>query len=81
VQIHQDAAIYTSLLTPGQSVTHRLEPGRRAYIFVIAGNLQLNGQTFGPGDQARVTSERELQLSAQPVQGAVPAEFLLLDLP
>src|SRR5882762_752840 len=66
VQIHQDAKIYTSLLAPGQSTAHKLAEGRRAYIFVIGGNLKLNGETLGPGDQARVTSERELQLSAAP---------------
>ena len=81
VKIHQDATIYTSLLTPGQSVTHKLGQGRRAYIFVISGNLKLNGETLAAGDQARVSSERELQLTAPPDSGATPADFLLLDLP
>jgi redox-sensitive bicupin YhaK (pirin superfamily) len=81
VQIHQDATIYTSLLAPGDSVTHQLAPGRRAYIFVIKGNLKLNGESIGAGDQARVTSERELQLAAPADQDATPADFLLLDLP
>ena len=81
VQIHQDAKIYTSLLTPGQSTSHQLAEGRRAYIFVIGGNLKLNGETLGSGDQARVTSERELQLAAPSEEGAAAADFLLLDLP
>jgi redox-sensitive bicupin YhaK (pirin superfamily) len=81
VQIHQDATIYTSLLAPGQSVTHKLGQGRRAYIFVIKGNLQLNGEILATGDQARVSTERELQLSAVSGSGATPADFLLLDLP
>ena len=80
VQIHQDARIYTSLLAPGQSTTHRIAPGRRAYIFAIGGNLSLNGETLGPGDQARVTDERELQLAAA-AKSATAADFLLLDLP
>ncbi len=81
VQIHQDATIYTSLLAPGQSATHKLGEGRRAYIFVIDGKLKLNGETLAAGDQARVSSERELQFSAAPGSGAKPADFLLLDLP
>ena len=81
VQIHQDAKIYTSLLTPGQSTSHQLAQGRRAYIFMIGGNLKLNGETLGSGDQARVTSERELQLAAPSEEGAAAADFLLLDLP
>jgi hypothetical protein len=68
VQIHQDAAIYTSLLPPGQSLTYSLAPGRRAYIFVIDGNLKLNGTALAPGDQARVSGEQKLQLSANPAQ-------------
>jgi len=80
VQIHQDAKIFTSLLAPGQSTTHQIGEGRRAYIFVIGGYLKLNGETLGAGDQARVTSERELQLAAAS-ESAVPADFLLLDLP
>jgi quercetin 2,3-dioxygenase len=81
VQIHQDATIYTSLLAPGDSVTHKLGQGRRAYVFVIDGILKLNRETLSAGDQARVSSERELQLSASPNQDAKPADFLLLDLP
>jgi quercetin 2,3-dioxygenase len=53
---------------------------RRAYIFVISGELNLNGQTLHAGDQARVTGESELRL-AGPSNGAAPADFLLLDLP
>jgi quercetin 2,3-dioxygenase len=81
VQIHQDATIYTSLLAPGQSVTHKLGQGRRAYIFVIKGNLRLNGEMLAAGDQARVSAERELQLSTVSGSGTTPADFLLLDLP
>ena len=81
VQIHQDATIYTSFLTPGQSVTHRLGQGRRAYIFVIRGILKLDGETLAAGDQARISSERDLHLSAAPGSGAALADFLLLDLP
>ena len=80
VQIHQDAKIFTSLLAPGQSTTHQIAAGRRAYIFVIGGNLKLNGETFAAGDQARITNERELQLAAAP-DSPVAADFLLLDLP
>jgi hypothetical protein len=80
VEVHQDATIYTSLLAKGQSVTHTLAPGRRGYIFVINGELNLNGETLRPGDQARVTGESELRL-AGPSNGAAPADFLLLNLP
>jgi len=82
VQIHQDATIYTSLLAAGQSATHKLALGRRAYIFVINGTLKLNSETIAAGDQARISNERELQLSAaSDPASATTADFLLLDLP
>jgi len=88
VSIQQDATIYTSLLEEGQSVTHALGSGRRAYIFVIDGKLKVNGlprtssvngQTISKGDQARVTRESELKLAAAGAKSS--ADFLLLDLP
>ncbi|HEV3218367.1 MAG TPA: pirin family protein [Candidatus Acidoferrales bacterium] len=86
VRIHQDATIYTSLLPPGQSVKHTLAPGRRAYIFMIKGELNLqtkNGAAKEPvislaaRDQARVTDASSLELTG----GATRPDFLLLDLP
>jgi quercetin 2,3-dioxygenase len=81
VQIHQDATIYTSLLAPGQSATHKLGESRRAYIFLVGGNLKLNGETLSPGDQARVTGEGELHFAGAPGEDSSGADFLLLDLP
>ncbi len=83
VRIHQDTTIYTSLLRPGDSATHALAAGRRAYLFLIAGELQVNNETLHPGDQARITSERALNLAAPggSAKDAATADFLLLDLP
>ncbi len=85
VRIHQDATIYTAMLRPpsaalgtsGDSSTYPLAAGRRAYLFLIAGQLQVNNAMLDAGDQARITGERTLQLTA----GSSSADFLLLDLP
>lgn len=86
VSIHQDATIYTSLLSDGQTAKLPLDAGRRAYIFVVNGELKLEAQngsknakpvTLSAGDQARVTDANALTLSG----GATAADFLLLDLP
>jgi hypothetical protein len=83
VKIHQDATIYASVLRPGDSVAHTLGRGRRAYLFVVSGDVELNGQKLsggperlGAGDQARITDESKLALT-----GKSDAELLLLDLP
>lgn len=81
VRIHQDATIYTSLLRPGNSATQRLEANCRAYLFLITGELQVNGATLAAGDQARITDELSLQLLAAKSAGGVAADFLLLKLP
>jgi quercetin 2,3-dioxygenase len=82
VELHQDATIYTSLLERGDSIAHMLARERRAYIFVIDGELQVNGQTLKAGDQARISSESELKLSGPAAESsAAPADFLFLDLP
>ncbi len=80
VRIHQDAAIYTSLLRPGDSATYTLAEGRRAYLFMIAGKLQVNGETLQPGDQARISGEPSLQLASS-TKSSSTTDFLLLDLP
>ncbi len=83
VLIHQDASIYTALLRQGDSTAHTLAAGRRAYVFVIAGELQVNGETLRTADQARITGERGLKLAAPASRAgnSAAADFLLLDLP
>lgn len=73
--IDQDAVIFVSGLTSGQSVAHH-NRGTRAYLFVIDGAVQLNGRRLAKGDQARILDERELNLRAD-----ADSELILLDLP
>jgi redox-sensitive bicupin YhaK (pirin superfamily) len=74
--IDQDAVIYVSSLAGGKSVIHTTKPGRRAYVFVIAGHISLNGHKLTAGDQARVSDEITLSIDAQK-----DSELILLDLP
>ena len=76
LRIDQDAVISIAALDPGQSVTHPLAQGRRAYAFVISGALELNSDALAAGDQARITDESRLLLAA-----STPTELILLDLP
>lgn len=75
--IHQDLTLYLSELEAGQSLTFRQEAGRRIYLFVIEGELTLNGeQPLGKRDAARINGVEELSL-----QTAAGASFMLIDLP
>lgn len=74
--IDQDATIYVSSLDAGKSVTHTSRPNRHAYLFVIDGRVELNGQPLANGDQARIEDEEKLAITA-----TENAEVILLDLP
>jgi hypothetical protein len=89
VRIYQDATIYTSSLAPGQSVTHDLAKGRRAYLFLIGGDLDVSAagasakaEKLHAGDQGRITAVSKITLAApKSSNGAAPADFMLIDLP
>lgn len=76
VKIHQDATFYVSRLNAGDAVTHELNEKRRAFLYVIEGEIRLNGEVFKAGDQARSTSESQLALAA-----TNNGEIILIDLP
>jgi redox-sensitive bicupin YhaK (pirin superfamily) len=56
-------------------VTHRLRPGRGAWVQVARGEVELNGRRLRAGDGAAVEGEPELRLTAE-----APAEALVFDL-
>jgi quercetin 2,3-dioxygenase len=76
VKIHQDVTFYVSRLREGDRVTHELKPGRRAFLYVIGGEITLNEERLSAGDQARVTDVTKLEIA-----GARESEVILIDLP
>ncbi len=74
--IDQDASIYVSKLDAGKAVEHVSKAGRHAYLFVIGGEIEVNGEKLLDGDQARIKDERSLKITA-----SKDAELILLDLP
>ena len=76
LNIHQDASLYTSILDKGQSVEHKLEPGRAAWIQVARGSVDVNGTALKQGDGAAIEDETALRISSSDGQ----SEILLFDL-
>ena len=76
VTIHQDAYVYAAVLDGKDTVTHRLEPGRRAYLHVARGSIEVNGTPLKGGDGVKISGESEISLAR-----AAQAEVLLFDLP
>jgi redox-sensitive bicupin YhaK (pirin superfamily) len=75
VTVHQDCALYASLLGPGQRAAHALAPNRHAWVQVTRGAVTCNGRALAAGDGAAVDDEREVALG-----GVDDAELLLFDL-
>jgi redox-sensitive bicupin YhaK (pirin superfamily) len=75
VTIHQDAKLYVTLLTPGETVIHQMEPDRHAWIQIAKGSIELNGKVLKQGDGAAISNEKQLTL-----KGTEDAEVLLFDL-
>jgi redox-sensitive bicupin YhaK (pirin superfamily) len=76
VTINQDVWLYASILANGESVTHKMTDHRHAWIQLISGSLDVNGETLNAGDGAAISEEKALQIKAL----ADKSEFLLFDL-
>lgn len=76
VKINQDVKLYASILNSDQQVAHDLADDRHAWLQLISGSLDLNGEKLNAGDGAAVSDERSLNIRAQEDN----TEFLLFDL-
>lgn len=76
IKIHQDASVFTVLLEDGKTLSHTLSSGRKAWIQVARGELELNGKVLQAGDGASVENENLLTFVAKN-----KCEALLFDLP
>ncbi len=75
VTIHQDARLYVGELETAGTLTFELPPGRRGFVQVVKGAIDMNGVGLEAGDGARVVDERTIVIA-----GREPSEVLLFDL-
>jgi redox-sensitive bicupin YhaK (pirin superfamily) len=75
VKIHADASIYAGLFDGAENAQLSLAQGRKAYVHLISGQLQVNGVTLQGGDAALMQDETLITLA----QGQ-NAEVLVFDL-
>lgn len=74
--IRQDASMYASVLTPGQSVRHALGAGRGAWIQVATGGVTVNGHSLGEGDGLAIELESDIEITGTDDR----SEVILFDL-
>lgn len=75
VLVHADARLYAGLFDADESATLALKPGRKTYVHLVRGQLDVNGQLLQSGDALALQSEDRLTLT----QGR-DAEVLVFDL-
>ena len=76
VTIHQDARMYAGLFDGAERASHKLAPGRRAYVHIARGSASVNGERLAAGDALKAAGVGEIVL-----EKGEQAEVLLFDLP
>jgi hypothetical protein len=76
VTLRQDARLYAGLFDGAQSASHALAATRMAYVHLVRGRLQVNGEWLQAGDALKLRDEASVQLGH-----GEQAEVLLFDLP
>lgn len=75
VTIHADARVYAGLFDGDEQASLALSPGRKGYVHLVRGELQVNGQALAAGDALKLQDEPEIRLA-----GGSAAEVLVFDL-
>jgi redox-sensitive bicupin YhaK (pirin superfamily) len=75
VTIHADARLYAGLFDGNEAAELALAPGRLAYVHVVRGALNVNGQDLTAGDALQIRETSRLALNA-----GHDAEVLVFDL-
>ena len=76
IVIHQDADIYDTLLSRDRAVSHALKAGRKGWVQVVSGAVEVNGKAAAAGDGVAVEDEAVLSVTSR----ADGSEVLVFDL-
>jgi redox-sensitive bicupin YhaK (pirin superfamily) len=79
VTVHQDAAVYATLLKPEEAIDHRFRAGFQGYVFAVHGSALVTTQSdsgeIDEGGAAKITGESLVSVRA----GERGAELLLVE--
>jgi len=76
VRIRQQARVHAGLFDGAEQARLPLAAGRRGYVHVARGTVEVNGQRIGAGDALRLEDEAAVELAR-----GTQAEVLVFDLP
>ena len=63
--IHQDAALYDSILEKGMEIDYPVPAGRHLWLQVVCGAVNVNGVSLGQSDGAAISDETLLKIIAE----------------
>ena len=75
IAVRQDLSLYASILEAGSDLNYEINPDRHAWLQLISGKIEVNGQALESGDAAAFSKETKMAIKA-----TEKAEFLLFDL-
>lgn len=75
VTIHRDVDLYAALLGKGETVGHEIPGGRKGWVQVAKGDIELDGQLLQSGDGAAIEGPAAITLA-----GSSDSEILLFDM-
>lgn len=75
LSINQDMDLYASVLSAGSELTHVLATGRKAWLQIVRGTIDIGGEQLDGGDGAAIAEVDRIDIRAD-----AEAEFLLFDL-
>lgn len=76
LKINQHASVYNTILQKDEEVSYDLDEKRYAWLQVVKGSLELNGESLKAGDGAAISKEKLLEIKASENE----TEFILFDL-
>jgi redox-sensitive bicupin YhaK (pirin superfamily) len=75
LKINQDTSLFNAILQAESEISHEIATGRRAWVQVVTGEIELNDLKMQAGDGAAVSEETLLKFKAK-----TESEVLLFDL-
>src|SRR6185295_9584074 len=63
VKVHGNARVFVARLEAPETVRHDLGEGRGAYLYVIDGDVSVNGNQMVTGSAARIRDESTIEIS------------------
>ena len=76
VKLNTDTSLYRAQLDKGKAVDYHLDDNRMPYIYVISGQIEINGEKLEKNDQARISNENKLSITAFD-----SSDLILIDVP